>query len=163
MSEALNRGSIERLWRRFCGHLSLTNTVFAILACSILAGCFPSGPSSKQERIKQVEGIIAKAGGEVEILRESKELFSRCSGKTWAAPGRREDESLKGLSGIQSLGDVFYYEEAHIHIRVYNSHQDTYFIYLLNPEKPRPENFECIAGNVGFITQRDQSANQRQP
>ena len=62
-----------------------------------------------------------------------------------------EDRCFDGLPGIQSLGDVFYYESGYVEIRVHNSHQDTYFIYLLNPEQPPPTNFERIAGNVGFM------------
>lgn len=114
-------------------------------------GCFASGPSSKQDRIKQVKDTIAKAGGEGVILRESKELFARCARNAWPAPGTRQDEFLKNLHGIQSLGDVFYHQDGRIHIRVYNSHNDTYFIDLLDPDRPQPKNFESIQGNVGFI------------
>ncbi len=72
--------------------------------------------------------------------------------KIWSMPGvGPEDNCFEGLSGIQSLGDVFYYEPGHVRIRIHNSHEDTYFIYLLDPGQPQPANFECIAGNVGFI------------
>lgn len=64
-----------------------------------------------------------------------------------------EDRCFDGLSGIQSLGDVFYYQSGYVRIRVHNSHWDTYFIYLVNPDQPPPANFERIAGNVGFMDQ----------
>ena len=73
-----------------------------------------------------------------------------------------EDSCFDGLPGIQSLGDVFFYEPGHIRIRVHNSHRDTYFIYLLEPGQPQPTGFERIAGNVGFI-EPDGAANRSQP
>lgn len=73
-----------------------------------------------------------------------------------------EDHCLDGLPGIQSLGDVFYYEPGHIRIRVHNSHRDTFFIYLLEPGQAEPANFERIAGNVGFI-EPNGAANRSQP
>ena len=125
-------------------------SVFPILVCATLVGCSPL--PSKEAHIKQVQRAIVKAGGEAEILKESQTLFPRCSAKLWSVPGvGREDSCFHGLPGIQSLGDVFYYEPGHVCIRVHNSHRDTYFIYLLDPEQPQPASFERIAGNVGFI------------
>ncbi len=74
----------------------------------------------------------------------------------------RGDSCLHGLPGIQSLGDVFYYEPGHVRIRVHNSHGDTYFIYLLDAKQPEPATFERIAGNVGFI-EPGGAANLSQP
>ncbi len=123
---------------------------FQIALCLILVGC--EAPPSKEAHVKQVQRAIVEAGGEAKILNESRILFPRCSAKVWSMPGvRREDRCFEGLPGIQSLGDVFYYEPGHVRIRVHNSHRDTYFIYLLNPEQPQPADFESIAGNVGFI------------
>ena len=62
-----------------------------------------------------------------------------------------EDDCFRGLAGITNLGDVFYYAPQCIHIRIHNSHFDTYFIDLLNPDLPEPTNFERIGGNVGFL------------
>jgi hypothetical protein len=125
-------------------------TIFAILLCAATAGCSPS--QSKEAQIKQVQQAIQKAGGEAEILKESAVLFPRCSAKKWSSPGvGADDRCFDGLPVIQSLGDVFYYESGHIRVRVHNSHRDTYFIYILDPQQPQPPNFERIAGNVGFI------------
>jgi hypothetical protein len=124
--------------------------VFTILLCVATAGCSPS--PSKEAHIKQVQQAIQKAGGEAEILKESSVLFPRCSTKKWSMPGVRSgDPCFDGLPAIQSLGDVFYYESGHIRVRVHNSHSDTYFIYILDPQQSQPPNFERIAGNVGFI------------
>ena len=116
----------------------------------LLIGCGQA--PSKNVHIEQMQRAIAKAGGEAEILKESQILFPRCSAKAWSMPGvGREDGCFRGLPAIQSLGDVFYYKPGHVRIRVHNSHRDTYFIYLLDPEQPQPANFERIDGNVGFI------------
>ena len=102
--------------------------------------------------MKQIKTLVAKAGGEATILKESQLLFPRCASKRWSMPGvGPEDRCFDGLSGIRSLGDVFFYEPGHIRIRVHNSHFDTYFIYILDPEKSQPAKFERIIGNVGFI------------
>jgi hypothetical protein len=136
-------------------------SVFAIPFCFILMGC--SHPPSNEAHIKQVQRAILKAGGEAQILTESQVLFPRCSAKIWSMPGvGREDSCLYGLPGIQSLGDVFYYEPGYVRIRVHNSHRDTYFICLLDPEQPQPASFERVAGNVGFI-EPSGAANRSQP
>ena len=146
------------IWKRARQAAKLT---ICLLACGVFTGCSSSQSSAKEAHVKQIEEIIAKAGGEAVILKESKTLFARGAFEAWEASGvLRSDKSLEGLAGIQSLGDVFRYEAGHIRIRVHNSHSDTYFIYLLDPGKNRPENFECIVGNVGFITKREQGANQ---
>ncbi|MDB6065445.1 MAG: hypothetical protein JWR26_1653 [Pedosphaera sp.] len=125
--------------------------MFLLPLCLILMGC-GGAPASKADHIKQVQQAIAQAGGEAKILAESRILFPRCLTKIWSMPGvGPEDYCFDGLPGIKSLGDVFYYESSQIRIRVHNSHQDTYFICLLDPDKPHPENFERITGNVGFI------------
>jgi hypothetical protein len=142
---------------KYCGQLASfpfnmrsMKWMFLFPVCLILIGC--GAPPSKEDHIKQVRDVIAKAGGETKILNESRILFPRCSAHVWSMPGvGPEDSCFDGLPGIQSLGDVFYYASDHVRIRVHNSHRDTYFIYLLNPDKPPPANFERIAGNVGFI------------
>jgi hypothetical protein len=60
----------------------------------------------------------------------------------------------QGFTGITNLGDVFEYDpwrRDRIEVRVHNSHDDTYWLVLLNPDTPEPAVFERIAGNVGFI------------
>src|SRR5438132_14085803 len=97
-------------------------TLFQISLCLLVVGCSP--PPSKEARAKQVQRVIAKAGGEAEILKESRILFPRCSAKIWSMPGvGPDDRCFDGLSGIQGLGDVFYYEPSYVRIRVHNSHQ----------------------------------------
>jgi hypothetical protein len=140
--------------------------VFAILVCAVLIGCSP--PPSKEAHVKQVQRAVISAGGEAEVLKESRVLFPRCSAKVWRMPGvGSEDACFQGLPGIQRLGDVFYYQSGCVRIRVHNSHQDTYFIYLLDPEQPQPVGFEPVSGNIGFIDDRflepDGSANRSQP
>lgn len=127
-------------------------SVTAILLCLVILGCSPSAPS-RAEQVKQIQSAVAQVGGEGQILKESKILFPRCRSKTWSMPGvGPEDRCFDGLAGIQSLGDVFFfYEPGHVRIRVHNSHSDTYFFYLVDPDKPQPAGFECIVGNVGFI------------
>jgi hypothetical protein len=121
--------------------------------CLMLIGC-GGAPASKADHIKQVQKVIADAGGEAKILAESRILFPRCLSKAWSFPGvGPEDHCFDGLPGIKSLGDAFYYESGQVRIRVHNSHKDTYFIYILDPDKPPPENFERITANVGFINQ----------
>jgi len=134
--------------------ICLMNCGFTIFVCVIFIGCFPP---SKEAHIKQVRQRITKAGGESEILKESRVLFPRCAKREWAEPGvGLKDSSLYGLPGIQSLGDVFFYKWGKIRIRVHNSHRDIYFIYLLDPDQPQPAGFERyferIAGNVGFLS-----------
>jgi hypothetical protein len=149
-----NRTMTSGLCRNLSSHIRSMKIVFPILLSLVLAGCSPasSTPPSRAAHVKQVQQLIVKAGGESEILKESRILFPRCSAKKWSMPGvGPEDGCFAGLSGIQSLGDVFYYELGRVRIRIHNSHQDTYFIYLLDPEQPQPANFERIAGNVGFI------------
>ena len=136
----------------------------------ILAGCHPP-PVSKETHIKQVQGTIAKAGGETNILSESRILFARLSHETnfilYGMEGGRyltnccmeDGRYLEGLSAITNLGDVLRYEPFQpdrVSIRVHNSHFDTYFITLVNPDLPEPPGFERIGGNVGFIKQDGQ-------
>jgi hypothetical protein len=119
-----------------------------ILLCFIIIGCSPT----KKDHIKQIQRVVQEAGGESEMLKESQLLFPRCRAKTWHMPGvARNDPCFDGLGGIQALGDVFFYQPDHIRVRVHNSHSDRYFIYILDPERPPPSNFERIIGNVGFI------------
>lgn len=121
-----------------------------ILFFITVMGCSP--PPSKEAHITQVQHAIAKAGGETNILSESRTLFRRLSREDNSVPFYTADNRcFEGLSGITNLGDVFYYEPERIHIRIHNSHFDTYFIDLLNPDRPEPPGFERIAGNVGFI------------
>ncbi len=94
-------------------------------------------------------------GGETSILNESRTLFMRLTGETKDPPfWNVRDRRMDGLSAISKLGDVFRYELSEpdrVCIRVHNSHFDTYFIFLINPDLPWPAGFESIAGNVGFI------------
>ena len=145
-------------------------TFSLIVLSMILVGCGPPPPVPKHTHIKQVQGAIAKAGGVTNIINESRTLFTRLSQKKNPAPfyGAEygaEDPCFHGLAGITNLGDVFHYasyEPDRIHIRIHNSHFDTYFIDLLNPDLPEPAGFERIAGNVGFI-EPDGAANRGQP
>ena len=143
-------------------------SVCAIVACIILVGCHPP-PVSKETHIKQVQGAIAKAGGETNILSDSRTLFARLSHETnfvlFSMEGGRYLKTnppcsagdyaiIEGLSAITNLGDVLRYEPFQpdrVFIRVHNSHFDTYFITLVNPDLPQPPGFERIGGNVGFI------------
>lgn len=125
-----------------------------IVACLLLVGCGQPPPVPKATHIKQVQQAIVRAGGETNILTESRTLFTRLSQKKDPTPFYvPKDHCFEGLSGITNLGDVFWYspsEADRIHIRIHNSHFDTYFIDLLNPDLPEPAGFERIAGNVGF-------------
>ena len=107
---------------------------------------------SKEGHVRQVREAVERAGGEAEILKESRLLFPRCAGKTWSMPGvGREDHCLDGLPGIRRLGDVFYYASGVVRIRVHNNHFDTYFIFLLDPDQAPPAVYERIIGNVCFL------------
>ena len=130
-------------------------SVLGIIVCIVLVGCGPPPPVPKETHIEQVRQAVAKAGGETNILIESRTLFLRfkqtSNSDDFHTP---EEKYFQGLPGITNLGDVFYYsiqEPDRIHIRIHNSHFDTYFIDLLNPDSPEPAGFERIAGNVGFI------------
>jgi hypothetical protein len=111
--------------------------------------------SPKATHRKQVRQAIEKAGGETNILTESRTLFLRFKQMSNSAPFHTPQEKyFQGLPGITNLGDVFYFsiqEPDRIQIRIHNNHFDTYFIDLLNPDSPEPAGFERIAGNVGFI------------
>jgi hypothetical protein len=141
-------------------------TLLVIVASMGLAGCGPPAPVPKETHIKQVKQAIVAAGGETNILNESRTLFTRLSQIKNPAPFYGpEDRSFQGLSGITNLGDVFWYsphEPNRIHIRIHNSHFDTYFIDLLNPDLPEPAGYERIGGNVGFI-EPGGPANRSQP
>ena len=141
-------------------------SVLPIIACAMLMGCGPPPPVPKATHIKQVQQAIAKAGGETNILSESRTLFMRLAGSTNNSPFyMARDRRFEGLSGITNLGDVFQYkplEPDRVSIRVHNSHFDGYFIFLVNPDLPQPPGFERIAGNVGFI-EPGGAANRSQP
>ena len=157
-------------WNSFLLINGSMKTFSLIVLSMMLVGCGPPPPVPKHTHIKQVQGAIAKAGGVTNIINESRTLFTRLSQKKNPAPfyGAEygtEDPCFHGLSGITNLGDVFHYasyEPDRIHIRIHNSHFDTYFIDLLNPDLPEPAGFERIAGNVGFI-EPDGAANRGQP
>jgi hypothetical protein len=128
---------------------------FALVACD--------QPSSKEQRTKQVQREVASAGGEAKILDESRILFARCSTQDWSHPFvTLENRCFTGLTAVTNLGDVFYYHPDHFEIRIHNSHRDTYFIALLNPDQSEPDRFERVAGNVGFI-EPDGATNRSQP
>jgi len=139
--------------------------VLALFVCTVLIGCAPP-PVSKATHRKQVENAIARAGGESNILTESRTLFARLAQQTnYTLDYMSGNRYFGGLSGITNLGDVFHYdpvEPDHVLIRSHNSHFDTYFIDLLKPDLPEPAGFERIAGNVGFI-EPDGAANRSQP
>jgi hypothetical protein len=139
-------------------------TLSAILAGMFLAGCGPPPPVPKATHVKQIQLKVAKAGGVTNIASESRTLFTRLNQKNDTAPFYTAgDECLRGLSSLTNLGDVFYFEPPdHVRIRIYNSHFDTYFIALLNPDLPEPAGFERVAGNVGFIEPHG-PANRSQP
>jgi hypothetical protein len=124
------------------------------IACVALSGCGPSPPVPKSVHLKQVQAAIVKAGGETNILTESRTLFARLSSQTnYILDERAASKWCKGLNGITNLGDVFDYEPYkpdRIEVRIHNSHFDTYFIVLVNPDVQDPSGFERIAGNVGF-------------
>ena len=133
--------------------------ILPAILCFALTGC--DRPSGKAARIQQVRQEVVRGGGEAKILDESRVLFARCS--TQDLPFvTQEDHCFAGLSGITNLGDVFYYHPDHFDIRIHNSHFDTYFIALLNPDHPEPAGFERVIGNVGFIEQGG-AANGSQP
>ena len=124
-------------------------SVLAILLCVMAVGC---SPTSKEARIKQVQQMIQRSGGEAEMRKESEILFSRCSAKKWALPGvGPEDRVFDGLRAIKRLGDVFYYEPGYLRVRVHHTFRGSYFIYIVDPTRPEPVNFERIVGNVGFL------------
>ena len=106
-------------------------------------------------------------GGETNILNESHTLFMRLAGGTNNSPFYMAgDRRFESLSSITNLGDVFHYEPSEpdrVSIRVHNSHFDTYFIFLVNPDLPQPPSFERIAGNVGFIEPGGAAPNRSQP
>ena len=132
-------------------HCSM-KTLLVIVASMMLVGCGPPAPVPKAVHIQQVQRAITQAGGVTNIINESRTLFTRLSRQ--AALYTTDDRCFEGLSGLTNLGDVFDFEPLHpnsIHIRIHNSHFDTYFIDLLNPDLPEPPGFERIAGNVGFI------------
>jgi hypothetical protein len=136
--ESYNHGSMKPL--------------LAIVVSMMLVGCGPPPPVPKEAHIQQVKRAIAQAGGVTNIINESRTLFTRLSRK--AALYTTDDSCFEGLPGLTNLGDVFHFEPLQpdlIHIRIHNTHYDTYFIDLLNPDRPEPAGFERIAGNVGFI------------
>jgi hypothetical protein len=142
---------------------TLLTTVVGIM----LIGCGPPPPVPKKTHIQQVQRAVAKAGGETNIANESRTLFTRLSQIKNPEPFyTTEDQRLfHDLLGITNLGDVFHYaayEPDRIHIRIHNSHFDTYFIDLLNPDRPEPKGFERIVGNIGFI-EPNGAANGSQP
>src|SRR6266481_2619704 len=111
------------------GHLVL-------IVCILLAGCSPT----EEAHIREVRAAVSKAGGSSVILAQSRILFSRLTNETKSVTLMPYGKTLEGLSGITSLGDVFSYEPENttlpdrVVIRRYNSHRDTYFIQLANPE-----------------------------
>ena len=127
---------------------------FFILTFLFAVGCAPS-LVPKEVHIGQVQEATFNGGGETSILNESRTLFMRLTGETKDPPfWNVRDRRMDGLSAISKLGDVFRYELSEpdrVCIRVHNSHFDTYFIFLINPDLPWPAGFESIAGNVGFI------------
>jgi hypothetical protein len=119
-----------------------------LLLCVGFVGC----TRTKAQHAKQIQRIVQDCGGESELLKESKEFFARCRTVALHMPGRGDsDPVLANLPCIHSLGDVFFYQPGHVRIRVHNSHFDTFFIYVLDPDQQPPANFERIIGNVGFI------------
>lgn len=121
----------------------------------MLVACAPP-PVAKSTHKEQIQQVIAKVGGETNILNESRTLFARLAAETNSVlfTVREKPRYLEGLSGITNLGDVFRYEPSEpnrISVRVHNSHFDTYFILLVNPDLPQHQGFEQISGNVGFI------------
>jgi hypothetical protein len=142
---------------------SSMKSILPIVACALFIGCSPPKRVSKATHIAQVQRAIVKAGGETNVVNESRTLFDRLSREDGSAPFYTlENRCFAGLSGMSNLGDVFYYEPESIHVRIHNSHFDTYFIDLINPDRPIPAGFERIAGNVGFIEPVG-AANQSQP
>lgn len=144
---------MEKLIGRYSSTLeSSARLLLSGIFCFALTGC--DHPSSKTARIQQVRREVERGGGEGKILKESRTLFSRCSKMNSSSPFLTlENPYFAGLPGITNLGDVFHlnYYPDYFEIRIHNSHVDTYFIALLNPDRPEPAGFERIAGNVGFI------------
>jgi hypothetical protein len=141
--------------------------VIAIAASLILVGCGPPPAVPKAKHVQQIQQVVA-AVGVTNIISESRTLFTRLSHETnlAAVPDYMAGSRyFAGLSALTNLGDVFTYESYQpdrIRIRIHNSHFDTYFIALLNPDMPDPAGFERIAGNVGFI-EPGGAANRGQP
>ncbi len=113
---------------------------------------------SKEAHIKELNNAVMMGGGESNLLSESQILFKRLSTNEMSYPGIRANDLynppyFKGLSIITNLGDVFYYDHYHGYLRIrrHNSHADTYFFYLLNPQQNQPANFEKVIGNLGFM------------
>ncbi|HWW00882.1 MAG TPA: hypothetical protein VNZ64_14395 [Candidatus Acidoferrum sp.] len=141
-------------------------SVVGLFICIVLVGCGPPPPVPKGTHVKQVQQAIARGGGATNILTESRALFARLSMETnYVLDEIAGSKWCDGLTGITNLGDVFHYDPSnpdYIRVRIHNSHFDTYFIDLLNPDLPEPAGFERIAGNVGFI-EPGGAANRSQP
>jgi len=135
---------------KFCAIMIAVGTV----VCVALSGCGPPSPVPKSVHLKQVQAAIVKAGGETNILAESRTLLARLSGqRDFILDDLAGSKWCEGLNGITNLGDVFHYypdRSDQVEIRIHNSHFDTYFIVLVNPDVQEPSGFERIAGNVGF-------------
>jgi hypothetical protein len=129
--------------------------IFGIIVFMALTGCGPPPPVPKSAHVKQMQQAIVKAGGETNLLIESRTLFSRLSTqREYVLSELAGSKWCEGLSGITNLGDVFHYDPMkpdRIEVRIHNSHFDTYFVALLNPDAPVPSGFEKIVGNVGFV------------
>jgi hypothetical protein len=137
-----------------------------LILCMVLVGCSPTD----EAHMREVRADVAKAGGSAVVLTESRTLFARMTNEADTA-FLQDGHCLDGLPAIRSLGDVFHYNPKgstlpdRVVIRRYNSHRDTYFIQLVNPEefkKSEPRAFRQIVGNIGFI-EPDGAANGSQP
>lgn len=153
MSTGFSNDQTTLALERTAGQWSVgAKAVLPVLLCLALLGCW-SRQSSKVARIRQVQRAIAVAGGETNVLNESRVLFSRLSKHTPLLLGP-ESSCFEGLRGITNLGDAYFYQHHtsdRVRVRVYNSHFDVFFIHILNPDMPEPAGFERVAGNVGFI------------
>jgi hypothetical protein len=147
--------NIERQRREASEFLRSMKGYVPLILCMVLAGCSPTD----EAHMREVRADVTKAGGSAVILTESRTLFARVTNETDTA-FLQYGHCLDGLPAIKSLGDVFNYFPksdtlpGRVLIRRHNSHRDTYFIQLVNPEefqKSEPRGFRQIVGNIGFI------------
>src|SRR3954469_906575 len=121
-----------------------------IVALSLaLIGC----EGSRTQHIRQIQRAVQDHGGESELLKESEELFARCrtAGACGPLMAASHTPALANLPCILSLGDVFYYRPGRVDVRVHNSHFDTFWLSLFDPDQQLPASFDPIIGNVGFL------------
>jgi hypothetical protein len=171
-----SRLSTEKSWLRKGAKLLGWLMGVYVLACLVAVGFVllkrhTVPPVMGEAHVREVRTAVEKAGGRSAILRESRILFARLTNESDIILSLENTRRLDGLPGLKSLGDVFHYYPkggglpGRVLIRRHNSHWDTYFIQLVNPEeiqKSELEGFIQIVGNIGFI-KRDATAGGKSP